>query len=232
MAASGLPLGASLEGEHTTAGPTDYPAASQHTPAPSSSASPYAPSSSAPSSAPAAAVFAAAASREHAGSNDGSAGGTPTAAAGSSASLAAEPLAVQSLLGFIKTRKLAGVARQPPSRRSSSGSTASAHGGAGGSSAGSAATAAAGGIAAQGRKVWIQPSGELLPTVCDSTVFQHNSWFQMHRTAVWCSMPGAARDGARGHTCGSSPAALGLLQANCRGTPRSQTCLWDSSCQG
>lgn len=159
MAASGLPLGASLEGEQTTAGTTDYRAASFNTSAPSSSASPYAPSSSAPSSAPAATVFSAA--REH-GSNDGSAGGTPTAAAGSSASLAAEPLAVQSLLGFIRTRKLAGVARQPSSRRSSSGSTASAHGGAGGSSAGSAAAAAAGGIAAQSRKVWIQPSGEVL----------------------------------------------------------------------
>lgn len=159
MAASGLPLGASLEGEQAIAGTTDYPAASFNTSAPSSSASPYAPSSSAPSSAPAAAVFSAA--RQH-GSNDGSASGTPTAAAGSSASLAAEPLAVQSLLGFIKTRKLAGVARQPPSHRSSSGSTASAHGGAGASSAGSAAAAAAGGIAAQGRKVWIQPSGEVL----------------------------------------------------------------------
>jgi hypothetical protein len=151
MAASGLPLGASLEGECTTPS-TDHPSGPNHS-THSSSSGPYGPSSSGPSSAttvPSAATF-----QEHGSS--GSNGGTPTAAAGSNASLAAEPLAVHSLLGFIKTRKLAGVARQPASRRSSSGSTVSAHGGAGGSLAGSST---AGGSAGSGRKVWIQPSGK------------------------------------------------------------------------
>jgi hypothetical protein len=101
-----------------------------------------------------------AAYREHGSS--GSTGGTLTAAA--AASLASpgdsELLAINNLLGFIKTRKLAGVARQAVSRRSSSGSMASAHGSQAGGSAAGGGGAAAVGTAGQGRRVWIQPSGE------------------------------------------------------------------------
>lgn len=114
------------------------------------------------------------------GVGGGSNASTPTAAAAAdeataaaaAASLAAEPLGVHSLLGFIKQRKLAGIGRQQQqqqqgshSRRSSSGSTVSAQSGAVGSVSGG--SAAAGGAAGQGgKKVWIQPSGEWLCCGC------------------------------------------------------------------
>lgn len=149
MAASGLPSGASLD---SGPGTTSHSASTQ-LPTGSSSA-PFTTSSA--SSAAAAPI---AAGREH-----GSNGGTPTAAAGSGGSSAAaaslaEPLAINNLLGFIKQRKLAGVARQQP-RRSSSGSAASSH--AGGPLGSSSAGSSAGGTAAQGRKIWVQPSGKCM----------------------------------------------------------------------
>jgi hypothetical protein len=132
--------------------PGTHPATNAHGHSSSGTVPGYPPSSTATSSTLPAAY------REHGSS--GSGGGTPTAAASSLAGPGDELLAINNLLGFIKTRKLAGVARTPVSRRSSSGSMASAQGSqAGGSSAGGGG-AAAGGTAGQGRRVWIQPSGE------------------------------------------------------------------------
>jgi hypothetical protein len=84
---------------------------------------------------------------------------------GEAAADAGVGLAVPSLLGFIKQRKLAGAQQQQQqqqqqqhARRSSNGSSASAGSATGFSGGG---VAGAGGVPlAQGRKVWIQPSGE------------------------------------------------------------------------